>query len=76
MLVSLATVKTFLGLTDTSEDVQLSLWVAYADADIKDYLGWDVESASYPGAPPSTAAATRAITPAITPNSCACGKRP
>jgi hypothetical protein len=50
MLVSLQTVKNFLGLTDSSEDVQLNLWLGYADADIKDYCGWDIEQTTYPGA--------------------------
>lgn len=49
-LVDTTKVKTFLGITDTTEDSQLAAWVTYVDADIKDYCGWDIEQTAYPGA--------------------------
>jgi hypothetical protein len=49
-IISTATVKTLLGLSGTSEDSKLDLLCGYADRAIKEYLGIDIESTSYPGA--------------------------
>lgn len=45
-LTTLADVKTFLGISDTSEDVKLTAMVSQADAAIKQYCGRQLESAS------------------------------
>ncbi len=49
-LVAIDKVKAFLGITDAAEDGQLAIWIAQADAEIKDYCGRDIEQTTYPGA--------------------------
>lgn len=48
-IIDLATAKTLMGVTTTTEDAKITLLANYADSAIKRYLGIDFEPGTYPG---------------------------
>ena len=47
-IISYTTVKTLLGISGTGEDAKLTLMADYVDRAIKNYVGYDIETATYP----------------------------